>query len=345
MKRDELGRCWAMILFWMMRAGGGPSTAAVSAFAILPAASSRAREAAQYISTSSQIIVSAAASTDQTESSSTTDNIAKEEILRHGLAKMHVVMTPEFFAASPLLKQFYSKLCKSIEVQPSSIPGAGLGLFAKKNIKANTIVSFYPCHALGVDTGASSSSFVTLDDEADRRYFASHPSHQSGYLHCTDQPIFERPSILGNNNNQQQEPLYLDVNPERDLVPGWVSQMINDGATVTENTETGVLDYYQKSGAAKNCIHIPFGPSPILATVTTRKVKQGEELLTSYGGTYWLGVWLDLHGAEGVAITKPMEEEIQASARDLRRSMQSARLVYANQLEALQIEFDKIGVE
>ena len=210
MKRElyELGR-WATILFWMMTAGGPSTITAVSAFAILPASSGKA---AQHLSCSSERIVSAAASTDQTESSTTHDKMTKEEILRRGLAKMSVVMTPEFFAASPLLKQFYSKLCKSIQVQPSSIPGAGLGLFAKKNIKAHTIVSFYPCHALGVDSGASSgSSFVTLDDEADRQYFASHPSHQSGYLHCTDQPIFERTSILAATTTSRSRSIWMSI--------------------------------------------------------------------------------------------------------------------------------------
>ena len=263
-----------------------------------------------------------------------TDNDTIER-LRKGVAKMNKVMTPEFFEASPILKQFYTKMVKNIEIRESSLPGAGLGLFAKKPIKANTIVSFYPAHALGVD---SESSFVALTED-DQSYFADHPHSKSSYLHCTDQPIFKRQSILSN-----QEPLYLDVNPKRDIVDGWVSQMINDGATVDENSEEGVLEYYRQTKITKNCIHIPFGPSPIIATVTTKKVKKGDELFTSYGGTYWLGVGLDVHGEEGVNVTPRIQEEINETANDLFASMKRVKTLYSNQLEALQTEFDNISV-
>jgi hypothetical protein len=272
-----------------------------------------------------------ATANDEPENDNSAD-ASIEESLRQGLGKMNQVMTPEFFINDPVLKTFYSKICKNVEIRESSIEGAGRGLFAKKAIKANTIVSFYPAHTLGVD----GQGFVVTSDEDD--YFRNHPSSQSAYLHCTDQPLFQRPSILVNNN---EEPIYLDINPNREMVDGWVSQIINDGATVEANSDEGVLDYYRASGKSKNCIHIPFGPSPILATVTTKKVKKGEELLTSYGGTYWLGVWLDVHGEEGVTITPAIQSEIQASARDLIQSMQSVNTLYKSQLEALQAAFDK----
>ena len=47
-----------------------------------------------------------------------------------------------------------------------------------------------------------------------------------------------------------------------------------------------------------------------MATVATKKIKKGDELFTSYGGTYWLGVYLDVHGEEGVPITDPIQEKI-----------------------------------
>lgn len=251
---------------------------------------------------------------------------------------MDIVMTPEFFASSPVLKQFYTKMNKNIEIKESSIPGAGLGLFAKKAMKANTVVSFYPAHSLGIDS-ETESFFVSLND-ADREYFEQHPSSQSSYLHCTDQPIFDRPSILKDGD---EEPVYLDVNPHRTIVDGWVSQMINDGATVTANTEEGILEYYRQTKLAKNCIHIPFGPSPIMATVTTKKVKKGEELFTSYGGTYWLGVWLNVHGEEGTPITAEIQKEIRETATDLFACMKSVSVVYGNQLEALGVGFENIS--
>jgi hypothetical protein len=250
---------------------------------------------------------------------------------------MNVAMSEEFYESDATLKQFHAKIAKNIEIKESSIPEAGRGLFAKKPMKANTIVSLYPAHALGID---SESPFVTSRSE-DASYFKENPPSRSSYLHCTDQPLFQRPSILG---NEKQTPIYLDVNPHRKVSDAWVSHFINDGATVESNTEEGVLHYYQKTKTAKNCIHIPYGPSPILATVTTRKVKKGEELLTSYGGTYWLGVWLDIHGEAGVGITPRIQTEIQESARDLMSSMKSVSVVYKNQIDVLQREFGNIEI-
>lgn len=261
---------------------------------------------------------------------------AFHERLQKGLAKMDLIMTPNFFDSSPVLKPFYENIKKNIEIRESTIPGAGLGLFAKKAMKANTIVSFYPAHALGVDNDIT--GFISLQ-ESDVKYFAKNPSNKSSYLHCTDQPIFERKSLL---DDLVEEPIYLDVNPNREVVDGWVSQMINDGATVMKNSEEGVLKYYDLSKKAKNCIHIPFGPSPIMATATTKKVKKGEELFTSYGGTYWLGVWLDIHGEEGIEISNEIQKEIRETAKDLLKSMKGISLVYSNQIEALQEAFDRI---
>jgi hypothetical protein len=55
-------------------------------------------------------------------------------------------------------------------------------------------------------------------------------------------------------------------------------------------------------------------------------------------------VWLDVHGEEGVSVTPSIQEEIKVTADDLVNSMKSVNLKYANQLEALHTEFDKIVV-
>lgn len=260
---------------------------------------------------------------------------ARAAVLQEGLDKMKRVMTADFFESCDSLKSLYSQMKKSVEVKESSIPGAGLGLFARKNIKTNTIISFYPAHALGVEE-EEGNGFISNDPE----YFETHPSSSSDMLHCTDQPIFQRPSLL-QQAGLEDTPLYLDVNPNLPLSDIWVSQMINDGATIQSNTEDGVLDYYKSSKLAKNCIHIPVGPSPIIATVTKRKVKKGQEFLTTYGSTYWLGVLLDIHQG-GVGVTPKIQAEIQETAVDLRNSMQRVSIVYANQVEALQVEFEKL---
>ncbi|GAX29458.1 hypothetical protein FisN_16Hh101 [Fistulifera solaris] len=264
---------------------------------------------------------------------------SQEEIIQRldeSVELMNQVMTTEFFASSPVLSALQAQCMQRIEIKESSIPGAGRGLFAKNNLQKGTIISFYPAHALGIDDGVSSLFRWLPNDE---EYFQQHPCSESSYLHCTDQPLFQRASIL---SPLVSGPLFLDVNPHRDNVGAWVSHLINDGAVVASNSIQGVLDYYHASGKRKNCIHIPWGPSPVMATVTTKKVKKGEELLTSYGGTYWLGVLLDVRGEEGIEIVPEIQQKINESAQDLVNSMKAASTLHAEQEMTFRTEFDKL---
>jgi hypothetical protein len=174
----------------------------------------------------------------------------------------------------------------------------------------------------------------------DREYFGVNPPDASSYLHATDQPIFNRPSLLA--DQMKDSPLYLDVNPNREVSPAWVSQYINDGAIMPENSEAGVMEYYLKSTQKKNCIHLPFGPSPIIATVATKKIKKGEELFTSYGCVFWIG--LLFNGQEGASMTGQIQQQIRESAQDLFTAMKGVSTRYSNQIEALHSVFDDIAV-
>jgi hypothetical protein len=275
-----------------------------------------------------------AASPISEESSNALSSVdaATTHVLQQGLETMQQVMTFDFFKSADSLATFYSQISKSVEIRPSSIPNAGLGLFARKNIKQNTIISLYPVHALGME-----GIFVSNDEE----YFTSRPSSTSPYLHCTDQHLFQRASFLQQAGLENDDPLYLDVNSNLPNESIWLSHMINDGATISSPSQETVLDYYKASKLAKNCIHIPFGPSPIIATVTTKKVKKGQEFLTTYGSTYWLGV-VSNDTQDVVTITPEIQAQIQTTAVDLTKSMASVSVVYANQIKAFETEFNKL---
>jgi hypothetical protein len=58
------------------------------------------------------------------------------DILLAGLSKVDQVMSPTYLNQNDKLKQLNSQIVKNVEVKESSIPDAGLGLFATKNIKA-----------------------------------------------------------------------------------------------------------------------------------------------------------------------------------------------------------------
>jgi len=195
-------------------------------------------------------------------------------------------------------------------------------------------------HALGVDLGGT-QVFVPAS-APDAAHFRAHPCAGSPYLHCTDQPLFRRPSLAARASSAAlaAAPVFLDANPGRAVSPGWVSHYINDGATVPSDDEDGVLAYYAGTTAAKNCVHVPFGPSPMLATVATRKIKKGEELFTSYGCVYWLGV---LPTGGTTALSPRIQAKIKESAGDLFKGMEAVKVVYSPVVEELGASYDALS--
>ena len=291
-------------------------------------------------------------------------------LLSEGLHRTSIAMdkstSDQVFKSSAGLNQLRKQVQQLTSVGPSSLgEHAGLGLFATKNIKAGTVVGLYPAHALGyelvvpidpekemTEDNLQDLSMFIAGSEGDSAYFSQQPHGNSPFLHATDQPLFQRPSLLSplfdeGKEDEMSPPLYLDVNPQRnnELDPIWTSHYINDGASLVDmvkggaSVEEGIEQYYTQSTQTKNCIHIPFGPSPILATVATKKIKKGQELFTSYGCVYWLGA-VGMPEDEDEEATPDMTEKIQSqiveSARDLQRAMAEAEVGYATEMADLE---------
>mmetsp|Transcript_50321 Transcript_50321/g.58733 ORF Transcript_50321/g.58733 Transcript_50321/m.58733 type:complete len:380 (+) Transcript_50321:35-1174(+) len=263
--------------------------------------------------------------------------------IRTAVSKMQRVMDPDFFPSSyGSLKQLHKNCIQAVEVAPSSIPGAGMGAFAQKNIKRGTVICFYPVDGVGVDYGDGETSYVTtaaaaasVNNEDNNNQDDDKDSSSPNYFHYL---IGSRP-LLG---NAIDAPLFIDVCPNRPTVPGcsFMSHFINDGAIVESNSEGGVLDYYKLSRVAKNCVHIPFGPSPIMATVTTRKIKKGEELFTSYGCSYWLEALMS--GESTTEITEEIQAQVKETAKDLFAGMKRVQDTYGTQADSLQLAFEEV---
>jgi hypothetical protein len=206
----------------------------------------------------------------------------------------------------------------SVQVKPSNIANAGMGLFATKNIKKGSIVSFYPVDSIGIEDVESESGDMTTTTTIVRSRTEGNVSNinnnntggindQVYLLHIVGNRPLMKMDVM---NDLGGSSIFINVDVDVAVTPtspsgrdefdadsngtttslssasssvGFDSHRVNDGATVISNTELGALSYYQTSRAAANCVHVPFGPSPLLATVTTRKVKKGEELLTTYG--------------------------------------------------------------
>jgi len=226
---------------------------------------------------------------------------------------------------------------KLVKVGPSSIDGAGMGVFAMNNIKAGTIVGFFPVHALGVEFD-DETTFCLAGCREDQPYFdrpLAEKTEEANYVHYLMGSRRIGSADFGSSR------LYIDVKPNRPLGDRWIGHLVNDGATVRSNSEQGMLDYYAASRKRKNCVNIPFASSPILATVTTRDVKKNEELFTSYGCMYWIDALIE--GGEICAdVTEAVLLEAKSTAQDLFDTMRTVCKMYATQQDELQDQFAKL---
>mmetsp|Transcript_14034 Transcript_14034/g.18292 ORF Transcript_14034/g.18292 Transcript_14034/m.18292 type:complete len:297 (+) Transcript_14034:126-1016(+) len=250
------------------------------------------------------------------------------ETIRSALSKMKRIMYEQDSVESSAISNLFKQSTSLCEVRPSLIPGAGMGLFALKNIKQGTIVSLYPVHCLGTSNG-DEVLVTSLDDQG---YF-DHVEDDSYLLNL----LGKRPLLSVDIGDTE---LFVDVNPARPVAPAWNGHFINDGAIIHENSEAGALSYYLKSLAARNCVHVPFGPSPIMAIVTSRKVKKGEELFTSYGCIYWLEALIAQIGGTCTPITDAIRMKAKESAKTLLQARNGISLTYEGTANAFQTLFD-----
>lgn len=150
------------------------------------------------------------------------------------------------------------ELCagNGLERKPSSIPGAGGGIFASKPFKRGNYVCFFD----GFDQ-------ETLDEDTDWEYTLHHQhgdGHRVGY----------------------KEPYH----------PCGVGQLINDAAMIDVSTRTATLEevyekirrYKERGNEIASLAWMQDDSNPFML-FATRDINVGEELFVSYGPAYWLG--------------------------------------------------------
>ena len=91
----------------------------------------------------------------------------------------------------------------------------------------------------------------------------------------------------GNDLEAAMPELFIDVAPHEPR-PGWLGHLINDADACQSGDHDEVLRYLRRGCADVNCFNVPLGPPPLMAFVTSQRVKQGEELLTSYFPGFWV---------------------------------------------------------
>jgi hypothetical protein len=228
-----------------------------------------------------------------------------------------------------------------VEVRQSTVTGAGMGLFVKETIPAGTLVAFYPAHVVGINLGETTRR-ITLDKSGKSMEQHTWEENALSGLDYIQYVIGNRP-ILSNHiaKDLGVDSIFLDVDIKRKSIPLWNAHMINDGAIVLSNTEDGVLKYYQDSRVAKNCVTIPFGPSPLLATITSKNLRRGEELFTTYGCSYWLESLIKQTGEmEETCMSDSIVYESKNVALDIFNIMKAATLKYKHQVLELESFFN-----
>lgn len=241
--------------------------------------------------------------------------------IRTALDRMNILMSDDA-GSSPSMQDFQNRIRKLVSIGESSIPGAGRGLFATQNIRKGTVIGFYPVHGIGAEfEDETSVCFGGTQD--DQNYFDK--------IQKSDYTLFLVGSRRLGNADFEDASIFVDVNPNRaNQSVCWNGHLVNDGAVLSENSERGMLDYYVASHKKRNCVHIPFGPSPLLALVTTKKVKKGEELFTTYGCVYWLETVLK-EGEECADTTEAIQLQARETAEGIFNAMKSAQSMYDNQ--------------
>jgi len=158
-------------------------------------------------------------------------------------------------------KARFSEIAQNAHIAPSS--RHGLGLFASRDLEEDTLVTFYPIHKVG-----SGEESVDLEDD-------------KSYWDTVSPSLYK---ILAD----EEDNVFVDCNPHREDVMGWLGHRANDAARCSGTSEDDILKY--RKICERECNLRFWGLKavrPLIGFVTTRPVQKGEELLVSYSDSYW----------------------------------------------------------
>ena len=137
-------------------------------------------------------------------------------------------------------------------------------LIATENIARGDIISLYPVHSVGLRgekmkskkkkrKGRRQTDYLVYDEEMDGEFFGS---KRRTTKYCIDFPAMtDRPELVGQN-------LFLDANPDRYFVPGWLGHLCARG---------------DRQNA--NCAAIPIdGITPLCMVVATSDIAVGDKV-------------------------------------------------------------------
>ena len=157
----------------------------------------------------------------------------------------------------------FVEMSECVEAAPSALHGRGL--FASAPISKGQVVTFYPVDAMGDSLNALALNQYESLGSRDYKGELFHGLLQ-GWA----------------------EDLWIDANPSKLLVRGWLGHLVNDAAVCASSDQHDIDTYYSEVADKANCELVPFGDAcPLMAIVATRDLEAGAELLQPYDHDYW----------------------------------------------------------
>ena len=214
-----------------------------------------------------------------------------------------------------LSSRFHMPFLHQTKVGPSTIKGAGRGLFATVDINEGEIITCYPGDALLYEMMMSPSSLDEYDDE---EYDEDHEDESDDDDEDRDEMVLWGTHVPDNDrweddtvfDGSETNPPLIDYvvsvddqysvmgHPALDDNPAYYGHYANDGAghiaLESDNNnnigvEENVAAYVRKSLEVTNAIHNGFEFKGLhVVTVATRDIQAGDEILVTYGPDYWL---------------------------------------------------------
>jgi hypothetical protein len=220
---------------------------------------------------------------------------------------------------------FFETIDASVEIQPSLVDGAGMGMFARQNIQQGTIISFYPVHAIGVDFGDSSVCIASNDVSQD--YFSDRDSNAAQNTNNNSNDCNYQQYLIGSRPLAgycvaelfDGDNLFVDVDPNQvdNLVGKAIMSTMLRSSRPQERKES--CSTIKDRGEGRIACTFPLAHVPFWQLSQRVKSKR-EELFTTYGGSYWLEVLVS--DAE-IDVTDAIRQESLTVAKDIFTSMQA----------------------
>lgn len=177
----------------------------------------------------------------------------------------YILATEKIVQNTPILYKRWEKICSSVELRASGRHGRGL--FATDNIPAYHIVTFYPVHWLCYKGEKQRTIRIGA------KSLQSDPFHADYSINVITPKTSLRESIIGD---------------PRICQPGWMGHMINDVDKISMQPTQKEIQEYCETYAIANVVHITVSRLRI-ALVSVRDISKNEEILFSYGPSYWAG--------------------------------------------------------